>query len=232
MTREAALRAIESRYGFVLPEIYRRMQHDGVCDYGASVEEWLATCASRTFESPPALLGAIDFEWLALDYIVEWEAPDYFRSDLGLVPFAQSARADLYAWLSRDADPSVVVLVSRDQNKTTFFAPHLEGLLYRETLEALTYPIPLEEEDQFASHEDRTRAREAEVETIRPYLRPRWHDDLVSLVAREPRAWTSGDRMRETFVAQLDETELRDRMVRELAFPRLDTTFEHALPLP
>lgn len=230
VTTEDKLAAVEAHFGLELPALYRRMHLDGACDYGASPEEWRATFEARMFDRPPALLGALDFEWLTLDRMLRWRAPAFWLPDPGLLPFGQTGRGDKYAFVHRWAagERVPVVLAYRDVNEAHVLAPDLEAFLYRQMLEAFTFPPS---DGEFTTAADERRARRASVAALRPYMRDVWTADLEALTAREPREWRqTGPRFEEVYLALLDETELNARLRRELAFERLDMTFPYMNP--
>jgi hypothetical protein len=222
---------IENRTGFRVPELYRRMRADGVCDYGVP-EMWLHKWARCAVETPQtALLHALDFEWLSLEEIVSWTAPDYWAPEHLLIPFAQTHAGDEYAWYPAWAagDDVPVVLAYHDENSCECLAPHLEGFLYRESLTALAFSDASEraESTGLTLDQDR-RAMHASIGVLRPYLRPSWAADLEALAERAPRKWVYKlPRIEEVKVSQLDDRELQGRLERELDFSRRDAVFQH-----
>ena len=117
--------------------LFARMRADGVCRYGNSREEWAQTWRERTVRNPPALLGALDFEWMNPEDAEAWEPPDYWLEEHPLEPFGQNGAGDLFAFYAHYGN--AVVLAAHDVNECRVLAPSLEGFLYREMLEALTY---------------------------------------------------------------------------------------------
>lgn len=220
--------AIEKKTGFRVPDLYRRMQADGVCSYGTSREEWRATWRTRSLLNPPALLAGpeLDFKWMALDEMATWNAPSYWSPKNMFVPFGSTSAGDKYCWYPQWTveDSTPIVLVWRDSSECQTLAPHFEAFLYREALKALTYR-GLQSEDQYDdfSPSETQLVLRANVNVLRPYLRAAWVADLDSIVERQDREWRSefGDR----YVSRMSKAEFEERLSREIAFPRLGSTF-------
>ena len=224
---------IERRTTFRIPDLYRRMCKDGVCNYAGSPQEWQSVWRRRALENPPALLGALDFEWLGLDEMMSWSPPDDWLPEHLFVPFGQTGAGDCYAWYPAwaEGDSVPVVLAWHDDNRCECLAPHLEGFLYRQTLEALTYVDPRRAQRRGFTSDEARQALRANIDVLRPYLRPSWMADLDGLSAREPREWSRKlPRTLETFVSQLGERELEERLSRELSFSKLNAEFDHMKP--
>jgi hypothetical protein len=232
--REAdAYAEIERKTGFRVPDLYRRMRADGVCDYGASQSEWQATWLQRSLTNPPALLGALDFEWISVDAMVAWEAPDYWRPECRFVPFAQTGAGDDYAWYPAisEGEAVPVVLAYHDQNLCEVMAPHLEGFIYLQALRGLAFADAESDKRMGLTPAQIRQSRRADVGVLRPYLRPAWIADLEAIVDRLPHRWRYKLPASETeHFSQLSDDELKERISRELAFPHLNKTFEHMQP--
>lgn len=226
------LTEIEQRTGFVVPKLYRRLRDDGACEYGATPEEWQATWRERALNNPPVLLGALDFEWMTLTDMAEWRAPDYWLPEHVFVPFGES-NGDVYAWYPawRAGDDVPIVRAFHDVSTCEVLAPNLEAFLYRQMLEAMTFPDPQRNEDDGFTEQEAQQAMRASVGALRPYLRAAWFADLDELTKRTPRAWRRKiGRFEEEYVSQLEGQELEERIARELAFPRLNAEFSHMMP--
>jgi hypothetical protein len=204
--------------------LYERMVKDGVCSYGASFDEWQMTWRERSLVNPPALLAALDFEWMQPDEIAEWAPPGYWAEEHVFVPFAHSGGGDLYAFYPRWG--SAVVYAAHDANDCTALAPHLEGLLYRLMLEAMTYDDGERWDDLGPDEVDRFLA--ANIRVLKPYLRAAWFDDLEAVRKAKPREWALKlPAIEERYLSRLDHQGLQERLARELKFAHLDEKFEH-----
>lgn len=226
---------IEGRWGFAVPSLYRRMQADGRLQYGRTRAEWRATWKERALTDPPALLGA-DFEWLSLKDIAAWRAPDYWRPTPALVPFAQNGASDVWAWVpewtARGRTP--IVFAYHDENEAKLFAPDLEGLLFRVSLEYFTdVPQAPDPGDDDLNPDERVISLRAQIAAIAPYVPPRARRILREVVTRPLRTALltrpfPGYRGHPYRVCRLLGDREARRLVREvLAWSRLDETFQH-----
>jgi hypothetical protein len=223
---------IAARTGFAVPQVYRRMRTDGRLDYGATPEEWQATWRGRTLNDPPALLGA-DFEWWSLDDMADWTPPDYWTNAPALVPFAESGRADVWAWAPAwvEGGRAPIVFAARDVDEASLVAPDLEGLLFRLLVEWFSDLDP-EAWDEFTPAE-RELALRAQVAAVSPYVRGSARRTLEELVARPlrtvelPKPFPKYRGPPLVCLQLLDADEARTLVERELAFSRLDETFKH-----
>lgn len=213
---------IRERTGFEVPALYRRMENDRVLHYGESVR------------APPALGCVYDFEWLTMEEMAAWEPPDHWNTEHVLVPFAKSARVDLWCWYPGWASEgeTPVVLTRGDMNEAEALAPDFESLLLRKMLEAFAGALSFDD----ASLRERAvdvndgNLREilrANVETLRPYIRGEWCALLLRLLAR-PFSQIPGESA--AHVRLLDERELHDILHREAAFAHAGETFPYMLP--
>lgn len=233
MAKRDAYARIEAKTGFRVPELYRRMRTDGALDYPPGAR--FGDLRRGIYEHQPALTCALDFEWIPLKAIEDWEPPDYWLPQHTFVPFAQSHAGDDYAWYPAwaNGDEVPVVFAWRDNNCCDVIAPHLEGFMYRKTLEKLCYESAYDTayDTRHGTWEELREGMRRELDVLRPYLRARWMADLDELFARKPREWRSQlGRREEKYLSQLDDDELKGRISRELAFPQLDTNFPHMKP--
>jgi hypothetical protein len=70
---------IAARYGFQVPEQYRLVRAKGLLDHGS-----------------PNDLFLTDLEWLTIEAIATYSPLDFQIK--GLIPFAMTARSDLFCW--------------------------------------------------------------------------------------------------------------------------------------
>jgi hypothetical protein len=184
------------------------------------------------YEQQPALSCALDLEWLPLEAIVAWEAPDFWRPEPLLVPFAMTAGGDHYAWYPAWAEGTdvPVVVAWHDDDRCDVLAPSFEGFMYREMLSAMTFEYASPSESG-GTHEERRDGLRKDLNTLRPYLRANWMRDLDELFSREPRVWKKRLRLTESvYLARLDEREFEERVARELAFPHLNKAIAYMKP--
>ncbi|MFL5807305.1 MAG: SMI1/KNR4 family protein [Roseiflexaceae bacterium] len=116
---------IEQRYQFVIPPLYRSLQHQG----------WLdpANLAGQALLDSH-YLWLFDVEWWSLDQIRDYAYPSYYQP--GFVPFASTDTGDFWCWWPERATDAgaPVVLCPHDSIFAHIDAPHFEGWIYRRVL--------------------------------------------------------------------------------------------------
>jgi hypothetical protein len=229
--------AIRERARFEVPALYRRMEGDSVLRYGESRDQWRETCEMRALSNPPALLCVYDFQWLTLEDMATWEPPDYWKQEHVFVPFARTARRDLWCWYPPWTTDSKtpVVLAHNDRNEAESRASDFEALLVREMLETFAgvyhdddLCLPVKRLQEHAADRLRKILR-ANVETLRPYIRGEWTSLLSGLLDRP---FIEIADQNATSMALLDEWELQEILHREMPFPRAGEVFPHMQPYP
>lgn len=139
------LEAIEERYGFIYPALYKQLYAEGLLDIGQTGLEWLTREFPRLRLRPPLLYGH-DFELMQVgdvaEEIAEFLNPDSYREirpELQFIPFAMSGAGDPYCFhLNAATDAGVpVVYMYHDANKATFKARKLQDFIFRGLLEAV-----------------------------------------------------------------------------------------------
>jgi hypothetical protein len=222
--------AILRRSGFHLPSTYLRMSERGLLQYGNSREEWLATYAERARCNPPALLCAYDFEWLSADEMLRWSPPEYWDDAHTLVPFAQSARRDLWCWYVRGPalQGAPVVLAHRDVNEAEVVAPSFEALLYLKLLEACTFITPEDVDESELTLEGKRRELAANASVLQDYLRPEWNSRLRGILARPFSDWVEQlPRTRIRYHSLMPKDELDRVLVADAGVAVSGATFSH-----
>jgi hypothetical protein len=202
--------SIRERTRFEVPESYRRMERDGVLRYGES--------------STPALLCVYDFQWLTLDEMAAWKPPEYWKPEHVLVPFARTARHDLWCWYPDWASDghTPVVLAHSDVNESEALAPDFESLLVRLMLEAFAGALT---DDLVVESDDRLRqVLRASVEALRPYIRSDWSALLSGLLDRPFKKDREGNSV---IPSLLDESEFEELLHREMHFPHAGEVLPH-----
>lgn len=218
--------AIRRATGFDVPPLYRRMAADAVIRYGSSPKEWKQTWKQRALERPPALMLAFtQVEWWEPEEIANFSAPDYWRRDVLLVPFAANAAGDLWCWhpaerSTEDPEQCEIVLVADGESEATVFAPTLEAFLLRHLIQAFAEIV--EDDGTDFTREQRAQAVRANVRTVAPYLCAEWVELLEELAARplvENQEWNC--------LGLLSHEEAVELVQVELDCPRLGVTFAH-----
>lgn len=124
---EALYRAIADRYGFSLPEDYRRLEARGLLHLSKSAH-------ASAFTRPGSYLWLPDMEWLSLEAIAEFQFEAYCLP--GFVPFAFTAGGDHWCWQPgyTSAHGTRVVYCPHDNFLATVYAPQFAGAVYRQAL--------------------------------------------------------------------------------------------------
>ena len=173
---------IESQTGFRIPDLYRRLVADGRTSYGATREEWKQTWRERSLHDPPALLiASLHVEWWSPEQIADYEEPDYWLSELRLIPFAQNGAGDVWCWHA--ASPGAeIVFAAHDENEAEVVAADLEGFLLRHMVLGLSEIYPDDGSD--FTLEERVMSARANVRVLAPYLAPKRVALLEELCSR------------------------------------------------
>ncbi|GAA4023437.1 hypothetical protein GCM10022409_04110 [Hymenobacter glaciei] len=228
-----AIASIERHYDFVLPDLYKRLYHDGMLDWfldgGFPNHDWYKNIFPRLRQKPPILLFAQDFELYAPETVPTLDLSEDWGTAHGFVPLGHTGGGDLYAFcltLATDGE-TPITLSLHDDNKTTVLAPSLEGFIFREMLDRATSFDEYAQEG-YAGFEELRADLQRAVQSISPYLRPAWGSLLAEVYARPlgqeiivlPRRQYTVDTL-------LPSTEFEAIVAREIGFAQLNTTFEH-----
>lgn len=129
MTPDPIYAEIEQRFGFYLPEDYRKMEQRG----------WFTSDGPGTWENTlrpgDDYLWVPEMEWLSLadiqNHQFQHDEQEYF------VPFAFNGRGDHWCWWPGQTVNGItpILLCPHDSDTATLYAPHLLGAIYRNILE-------------------------------------------------------------------------------------------------
>jgi hypothetical protein len=194
--------AIQTRYGFAIPDEYREMEQAGLFD-------------AKTDEGAD-LWMQLDLEWLPPEGILDYTFADYHKP--GFVPFAGNCAGDAWCWWPEQTSAlgTPVVLCPHDDMEGKVDAPNFQGAIYRRILDYANGMLTREDEPEARKHL-RWFARE-----MKPYFMPRWIETIESLAARPFEAWQHGRLQGEGFCSY---HEYLDLVKRDLDFPRLGEKF-------
>jgi hypothetical protein len=182
---------------FTFPSSYRLMLSAGLLDHDSdecldlSDTQWLtAPAISRSLIGPPS-------------------SPQF-------IPFAQSARADYWAWYrpTTTAAPSTIAFIPRDKYPPTAYAPSFEAAIYRLLLEEFSSSWLADRVDDPSTNLPPLFQRYAQA--VHPHLPQTWATTLLELTRRplfeaEPEIF-----------AVLTRDEANSILHRDLNFPQLD----------
>jgi hypothetical protein len=196
--------AIEAKYGFAIPALYRRMEKDGFFAFEpgrVGVDPW-----------NDSYLWVPEMEWMPLQEILDFEPPSYQRP--GFLPFAFTGGGEYWCWWPAEDPEAVVHLPIGDAG--VFDAPNILGSIYRRFLD---YAIEVSEPND----EEARRYFTLWASRLGEYFPPLWIATLHQLSRAEPVMRPLG----RTTIRGLINPARRDELIaRDLAFPRLGEDFE------
>lgn len=188
--------AIEAKYGFAIPDDYRRMEHDGFFD----------------LKNDATYLWIHEAEWMRPDEILAFEPfPD---QKPGFIPFAFTGAGDYWCWWPKE-DPKAVVSLIHDEGLGHFDAPDFLGSIYRRCLQAglEIYPDEAEVRQHYATWATR----------LAGYFPALWIETLRAIGAAPVIQQYMG---KLPYQSLLIRQQYKDLVNRDLAFARLDEEFE------
>ena len=192
---EKYFRKVELRRGFALPELYLRMEREGVIHHGKDREDWLKNWHRGHWEprvrlvKPPALSctsGERSVYWDPPAEVGQWDPPEYWKDRI-FVSFASSSYGDYWCWDPDLADSHglPVIFCPHDYMEAEIFAPNFEAFLFRSVLESWIGITEHELEQFDGGKSDYEKFIKANVCTLEPYLNPQWVETLQSISERE-----------------------------------------------
>lgn len=124
---EALYKAISERYGFTVPDEYRRLASRGLFSITTPAH-------ASAFYEPGSYLWLHDMEWCSLQDIADFEFQSYHLP--GFVPFAFTGGGDYWCWQPAHTDGrgTRVLWCHRDSEFATVYAPNFHTALFRQTL--------------------------------------------------------------------------------------------------
>lgn len=134
------LQAIELKYVFQFPLLYKQLDVDGMLNVGEYGPKWYAEVYPILKQNPPLLLNSNEFELLnikAVDEAIEdIRNPEDYRGvkeELILIPFGQSGAGDYYCFfLNEENNGDIpIVFVWHDSDEATYMAKNLQDFIFR-----------------------------------------------------------------------------------------------------
>jgi hypothetical protein len=191
---------IAERYSLIIPEQYRSVRAMGLLDRGSPNELFLT-----------------DLEWLSTDAIAIYEFLEFEIK--GLIPFARTARRDLFCWyppMATDKDIPVI-FCPRDDENATCYASDFVGFLYRILLEEFSGSWLV---DSFGVTGTAERFRRYATD-VSQFLPDSWATTLCQL-STEPLI-----ELEQGVYGVMDRKKSRDLIAKTRFFPRLNQKFKH-----
>ena len=191
---EKYFKKVELRMGFALPELYLKMERDGVLHHGKDRQDWLKNWHRGRWEprvrlvKPPALsctLGERTVYWDPPAEVGQWEPPGHWDDNI-FASFASNGYGDYWCWYPELADSlgTPVIFCPHDYIEAEIFAPNFEAFLFRSILESWI-GITKDELEQFDGGEsDYKKFIQANVGVLEPYLNPQWVQTLQRISER------------------------------------------------
>jgi len=146
------LEKIEQRFGFIYPELYKRLYENGMLDWGEFGPDWYATNWGKLKSDPPLLLFSLDIELLSLNEggsgMSVIERTEELRDPnsclaaaprFQFVPFAATGGGDVYAFQfdKQNGEDVPVTFVPHDEDNATVLAKNLQDFIFRQMLECV-----------------------------------------------------------------------------------------------
>jgi len=194
---------IERRFGFAVPEEYRRMRERGWFDSSKSTYLWL-----------------YEMEWMSLRDICGGDRLFFQFAKSGLVPFAFTGGGDHWCWYPQYTADGVAPVVEcpRDSEVGRFYAPSFLGAIYRQILDFACSQIAPAEESEARQHLMRWR------DDLGPLMPGNWREAVANLQSAPLRTAESISARAGKMLLTPDENEILVR--RDLAFDHLDEEFQ------
>lgn len=125
---DAIYEAIAKRYGFTIPDEYRRLESRGLFTISAPAH-------ASAFYPPGSYLWLNDMEWYSPEDILNFEFQPWHLP--GFVPFAFTGGGDYWCWHpARAGDQGFHVMCCfHDYEMATVYAPNFQTALYLQILQ-------------------------------------------------------------------------------------------------
>jgi len=140
---------IEKELKVQFPEVYRRLYHDGMLDWGICSQEWAQTELQKMRAHPPLLLFAEDFRIIPLREIADRARKQKCKPEGAtvFVPFGRNLAGELYGFAFNDAGVmQAIYKINTRTEVSTFQARTLEEFIFRKLLQtAAEYPLDEDE---------------------------------------------------------------------------------------
>lgn len=189
--------AIEAKYGFAIPEDYRRMERDGFFD----------------LKNDATYLQIHEMEWMRPDEILAHKPADFHKP--GFIPFAFTGGGDEWCWCPA-MDPKAVVSCPRDDSFGTFDAPDFLGSIYRRCLDAALELTDCDTEDECRGYYTTC------ITKLARYFPPARIESLQSIAKAPILQLYQGKLPYRALLTRQDHDKL---VAQDLAFPRLNEEF-------
>lgn len=226
---------IEKEYHFKYPELYKKLEQDGMLDVGEYGPDWYATVYPKLQDHPTLLLHSYDFELLSVnavdEAIRELSDPEGYREikpELKLIPFGQTGGGDHYCFFitKEQQQDYPIVLVWHDCNEVNYLAKNLQDYIFRAVLTDMSEQDIYDDVDDDEFRENLTHI----LKTHTQYLTEKQTDTLQDIFSREiidydielPKG------RKEMHRGLLTDKELKEILNDMIPFEKMDTSFPYA----
>lgn len=192
--------SIEAKYGFAIPEEYRRMERLG----------WFDPKNRDTY------LWIFETEWLRPEEILEYEPLEHYKP--GFVPFAFDGGGSHWCWWPAEG---VVVYCPHDYELGEVDAPDLLSSMYRRTLEYAAGGFEQDEETEARAY------LKDWAERLNTFFPSAWISTLNEIAAAPLIQWKENVF---TVWGFLHPDLMKEVFDRDLIFPRMGKKFQWMHP--
>lgn len=226
---------IENKYNFKYPELYKKLERDGMLNVGSYGPIWHSTVFPTLKENPTLLLYTNDFELLnvqaANEAIEELTDPeDYLqiKPEFKFIPFGQSGGGDHYCFFLNEqkGDEIPVVFVWHDSNEATYLARNLQEYIFRMLL------TDMSDQDIYnnvTDEEFKTNLKSI-LKTHTKYLTEKQSEILQNIFSREIIDYNIDlpKGRKEKHRGLLTDIELKKICNEVIPYEKMDTSFEYS----
>ena len=134
---------IEDEFNFKYPELYKKIEEDGMLDVGENGPNWYSSAFQILKENPTILLHSYDFELLNINGIREaldeLTATDDYRQisdEFKFIPFGQSGAGDHYCFFitEQNAKDIPIVLLWHDSGEAEYLTKNFQDFIFKAIL--------------------------------------------------------------------------------------------------
>jgi hypothetical protein len=152
------IECIQKKFGFKYPQLFHRLNADGMLDWGKTGPGWHEDCYPKLRKNPPFLLFASDFKLMQMDEVEKQIVKLKSKSGMfsRVVPFAKTGSGDLYCFVYGVTDsPDFLCKFNKRTDVSVKLAKTLDDFVFRELLGAVAEIDPDEfQDDQHSFVED------------------------------------------------------------------------------
>ncbi len=226
---------IEKKHHFKYPELYKKLEQDGMLNVGEYGPDWYATVYPKLKDNPTLLLHSYDFELLSVhavdEAVKELSDPEGYRQirpELKFIPFGQTGAGDHYCFFitEQHQDDLPIVLVWHDSNEVNYLAENLQDYIFRAVLTDMSEQDTYNDVDNDEFRENLNHV----LNTHTPYLTPKQTEILQDIFSREITEYDIElpKGRKESHRGLLTDKELNEILNNVIPFEKMDASFQYA----